>query len=52
MKKEDAVRLNTHYLVRRIEVLGLKQWWVAKEVGVDRKTVYAWCRRFGIRLRD
>jgi transcriptional regulator of acetoin/glycerol metabolism len=25
---------------------------IAEKLGVDRKTVYAWCRRFGIRLRD
>jgi DNA-binding NtrC family response regulator len=25
---------------------------IADKLGVDRKTVYAWCRRFGIRLRD
>ena len=42
MRKEDTVRLDTHYLVRRIEVLGLKQGWVADQVGVARKTVSRW----------
>lgn len=42
MRREDTVRLNTHFLVRRIEVLGLKQGWVADQVGVARKTVSRW----------
>jgi tetratricopeptide (TPR) repeat protein len=42
VRREDTVRLNTHFLVRRIEVLGLKQGWVADQVGVARKTVSRW----------
>lgn len=42
MKKEDTVRLNTHSLVQSIEELGLKQWWIARQIGVDRKTVSRW----------
>lgn len=43
MRKEDTIRLDTHFLVRRIEVLELKQSWVADQVGVARKTVSRWC---------
>lgn len=42
MKREDTVRIDTHFLTRRIEVLDLKQGWVARQVGVDRKTVSRW----------
>jgi len=42
VKREDTVRIDTHYLTRRIEVLDLKQGWVARQVGVDRKTVSRW----------
>ena len=42
MKREDTVRVDAHFLTRRIEVLELKQGWVARQVGVDRKTVSRW----------
>jgi tetratricopeptide (TPR) repeat protein len=42
VRREDTVRLDTHYLVRRIEVRGLKQGWLADQVGVARKTVSRW----------
>jgi tetratricopeptide (TPR) repeat protein len=42
MRRGDTIQLDTHYLVERIEVLGLKQWWIARELGVDRKTVSRW----------
>ena len=42
MRKEDTLRLNTEYLGRRIESLGLKQWWLAKQLQVDRKTIARW----------
>jgi tetratricopeptide (TPR) repeat protein len=42
VRKEDTVRLDAHYLNRRIEVLGLKQGWVADRLGVARKTVSRW----------
>lgn len=42
MRKEDTVRLNTHYLVRRLEVLEMKQWLLADLVGVSAKTVNRW----------
>lgn len=42
MRKEDTVRLDTHYLARRIEVRRVKLWWLAEQVGVDKKTVGRW----------
>ncbi len=42
MRREDTVSLDTHALVRRIQALGLKQAWIASQVGVDRKTVSRW----------
>jgi len=42
MKRESTLRLNTHYLVARIESMGLKQWWLARQLQVDRKTVGRW----------
>ena len=42
MRREDTVALDTHFLVRRIEVLGLKQGWVADRLGVARKTISRW----------
>lgn len=42
MKKADTIRIATHVLGRRVEVLGLKQWWIARELGVTRKTVSRW----------
>lgn len=42
MKKEDTVRLDTHALGRLIETQNVKQWWLARMIGVDRKTVSRW----------
>ena len=42
MRKEDTVRLNCHAVARRIESLDVKQWWLARMIGVDRKTVSRW----------
>lgn len=42
MRKEDTLRLHTHSLGRRIEELGIKQWWLARQLKVDRKTVGRW----------
>lgn len=42
MRKEDTIRLNTHFVARRVETLGLKQWWLAERVGVTAKTVGRW----------
>ncbi|HBP22173.1 MAG TPA: hypothetical protein DEA08_30880 [Planctomycetes bacterium] len=42
MRKEDTLALDTHFLVRRLEVRGLKQGWVADKLGVARKTVSRW----------
>ncbi|MEM7246829.1 MAG: helix-turn-helix transcriptional regulator [Acidobacteriota bacterium] len=42
MKREDTVPLDGHFLVRRLEVLGMKQWWLARQLGVSRKTVSRW----------
>gem|GEM_PF-1023491 len=42
MRRTDTVRLDTHFVARRVEVLGVKQWWLARMVGVDRKTVGRW----------
>lgn len=42
MKREDTIALNTHAVVRRVELLGLKQAWLALAVGVTAKTVGRW----------
>jgi tetratricopeptide (TPR) repeat protein len=42
VRRTETVRLNTHFVTRRVEVLGVKQWWLARMVGVDRKTVGRW----------
>ncbi len=34
--------LNSIFLKNRIIELGLKQWWLAEQIGVDRKTVHRW----------
>lgn len=34
--------LNSAFLKNRVSELGLKQWWLAEQVGVDRKTVIRW----------
>lgn len=41
MKTPDRL-LNSTYLKNRIAELGIKQWWLAEQVGVDRKTVVRW----------
>lgn len=42
MRKEDTVRIDTHYLTRRIEVRNVKLWWLAEAIGVDKKSVSRW----------
>lgn len=42
MRKEDTLRLDAHFLSRRIEIRGVKLWWLAERLGVDRKTVSRW----------
>ncbi|MEK7358189.1 MAG: helix-turn-helix transcriptional regulator, partial [Bdellovibrionota bacterium] len=34
--------LNSVFLKNRIAELGIKQWWLAEQIGVDRKTVIRW----------
>lgn len=36
------IRLDHVFLKNRVHELGLKQWWLAEQVGVDRKTVIRW----------
>ncbi len=35
-------RLNADYVVRRIDELGLRRWWIAEQTGVDRRTLHRW----------
>jgi tetratricopeptide (TPR) repeat protein len=42
VRRTDTVRLDAHFVARRVEVLGVKQWWLARMIGVDRKTVGRW----------
>lgn len=42
MSKEEKVLLNLVYFDNRFRELELKQWWLAEEIGVDRKTVGRW----------
>lgn len=42
MTQADLLILNIAFLKNRIAELGLKQWWLAEQVGVDRKTVSRW----------
>ena len=37
-----AITLNSAWLRNRVAELGLKQWWLAEQVGVDKKTVIRW----------
>jgi tetratricopeptide (TPR) repeat protein len=37
-----VVTLNSAWLRNRVAELGLKQWWLAEQVGVDKKTVIRW----------
>lgn len=39
---KQKVLLNHVFLKNRIAELGIKQWWLAEQVGVDRKTVIRW----------
>lgn len=42
MSKEEKVLLNLVYFDNRFRELELKQWWLAEEIGVDRKTIGRW----------
>jgi DNA-binding Xre family transcriptional regulator len=42
MSHSDQLFLNSIFLKNRIAELGLKQWWLAEQIGVDRKTVNRW----------
>ncbi len=37
-----ALPLNSAWLRHRIAELGLRQWWLAEQIGVDRRTVMRW----------
>ena len=37
-----VLTLNTSWLRNRLAQLGLRQWWLAEQLGVDRKTVLRW----------
>ena len=37
-----AIVLNSAWLRNRVAELGLKQWWLAEQIGVDKKTVIRW----------
>src|SRR6478735_23821 len=38
----SEIFLNSIFLKNKITELGIKQWWLAEQVGVDRKTVTRW----------
>jgi DNA-binding XRE family transcriptional regulator len=40
--KDLTLTLNSAWLRNRVAELGLKQWWLAEQVGVDKKTVIRW----------
>ncbi len=42
MLKTDQLILNQSFLKNRVIELGFKQWWLAEQIGVDRKTVSRW----------
>lgn len=42
MPKAPLPLLNLAFTLDRLRELGLKQWWVADQIGVDRKTVGRW----------
>lgn len=42
MGQEEKVLLNLVFFDNRFRELELKQWWLAEEIGVDRKTVGRW----------
>jgi tetratricopeptide (TPR) repeat protein len=39
---DATVPLNSAWLRNRVAELGLKQWWLAEQLGVDKKTVIRW----------
>lgn len=39
---KNEILLNHIFLKNRVAELGIKQWWLAEQVGVDRKTVIRW----------
>lgn len=39
---EPTLTLNSAWLRNRVAELGLKQWWLAEQIGVDKKTVIRW----------
>ena len=39
---EPTLLLHSAWLRNRIAELGLKQWWLAEQLAVDRKTVVRW----------
>lgn len=39
---DGTLTLNSTWLRNRVAELGLRQWWLAEQVGVDRKTVVRW----------
>jgi len=39
---EPTITLNSAWLRNRVTELGLKQWWLAEQIGVDKKTVIRW----------
>lgn len=49
-ERQDVVR--RRQLEELIRTEGGNVTHIAGKLGVDRKTVYAWCRKFGIRLRE
>ena len=42
MAAQDTITLNSAWLRNRVAELRLKQWWLAEQAGVDRKTVVRW----------
>lgn len=44
MGRDVLLQIDTHALVRRVQALGLKQSWLADQLGVHRKTVSRWLK--------
>ncbi len=42
MAIQDTITLNSAWLRNRVAELRLKQWWLAEQAGVDKKTVVRW----------
>ncbi len=42
MHKQETAALNQHALAERMQALGLKQWWLADQIAVDKRTVNRW----------